>query len=135
MSVAAIVGSPGNRTDQRQRGTPTTFTFRGSATNTLQLYNASASERIVIDYIYLQALDGGTWSLNVGDDSDGQIVRIEGDYDASGAGTQAHTDVFISDRFVWLGGGSDTDSENDINLTADGSGLCHYIVAGTVFAA
>ena len=132
MAVNAVVGSPGNRMDVGGiSGTDkAAFTFIGSATDTKTLLSGTADETIVIDYIYLQACDGNTWSLNIGDDSTGQVVRIEGDYDADGDGTQAFVGTFISDRFVWVGGGSSTAGENAIKLTADAAGLCHYVICG-----
>ena len=105
-----------------QRGTVTRFAFRGTATDDATIYDSAASQVIVIEMIWLQVNTGGTYAITIGDDTTGTVVRVEG--------SDTNVGQFYSDRFFYVGGGSATDSENDIKIEADGAGVAHYIISG-----
>jgi len=128
MAVAAITAVPG--TGLLPRGNATRFTYIGTATATAQLYDADANEKVYISYIYLNPSEGGTWDLNVGDTTDGTVIRCE----ASATANNAIAPVVVIKDLLFQGGGSATDSENDINLTTDGDGTeqCHYVICGWI---
>jgi len=124
MAVTAVTAVPWD--GSHKPGNATRFTLSGTSTNTETLQAGVASTYVYIWKVILNAVDGGTWVLNIGDTSDGTVVSAEGDATA----TTAVSTLLETEAIVFRGGGSATASENNLILTADGAGECHYTVLG-----